>query len=191
MTDDEQHELVRILELDYEKTTKLVEGIVGSSFTIRGWSIALISALIGLTFQTQLWQVAVLATVVTILMGLMDGYHSWLYAKTLQHAQAVESVLRLYYAALARGADDPEARIEFQVAILAHRFGRFAEVQKFDIKALRDTRPRMMIPVLYGTLLICAVMSGGLVLYSKKHPTAKFECTAISGTTTVYMCQPK
>jgi len=191
MTETERAELVRILELDYEKTTKLVEGIVCSSFTIRGWGIALISALIGLTFQTQLWQVAVLATIVTVLIALMDGYHSWLYAKTFQHAQRVEHVLGLYYAALSRG-DDPDARRDFEVALLSHRFGRFTEIStKFAVKDLRDAQPRMMLLVLYGTFLICCAVSGALVLYSKKHPAAKFECTAISGTATAYFCQPK
>jgi hypothetical protein len=181
-----------VVELDYEKTTKVIEGIVGTSFTIRGWGIALISALIGLTFQTQFWQVAALALVVTLLIAFMDGYHSWLYAKTLQHAQNLERVLGLYYAALARGADDPAAHREFEVAILAHQFGRFAEIQKrFSLKSLRDARPRLILVILYGTLLSCAIVSGSLVLYSKKNPPMKFECTAVPRAANVYVCQPK
>jgi len=86
MKETGQPELVRVLELDYEKTTKLIEGIVSSSFTIRGWGIALISALIGLTFQAQRWEIAGLAIVVTFLIAFVDGYHSWLYAKVLRHA---------------------------------------------------------------------------------------------------------
>lgn len=36
MDDNTRKEIVRELELDYEKTTKAIEGIVTSSFTIRG-----------------------------------------------------------------------------------------------------------------------------------------------------------
>jgi len=90
MKETGQPELVRVLELDYEKTTKLIEDIVSSSFTIRGWGIALISALIGFTFQAQLWEIAGTAIVVTLLIAFVDGYHSWLYARILRHAQNVE-----------------------------------------------------------------------------------------------------
>lgn len=192
MKDLEQKEMLRVVELDYEKTIKLVEGIVATSFTIRGWGVALSSALSGWTFQTQFWQIAVLAVVVTLLIAFMDGYHSWLYAKTLQHAQALERVLGLYYAALARGEDDPAARREFEVAILAHQFGRFAEIQKkFGLRAFREARPRIILVVLYGTLLSCAIVSGTLVLLSKKPPSTKFECTAVPAAANVYVCQPK
>jgi hypothetical protein len=53
MNENTQKELVRVIELDYEKTTKEIKGIVSSSFTIRSWGIALISALIGFTLQTN------------------------------------------------------------------------------------------------------------------------------------------
>ena len=166
MSTKEQPELVRVLELDYEMTTKLVEGIVNSSFTIRGWGIALISALIGLTFQAQHWEIAVLAVVVTILIAFVDGYHSWLYAKVLRHAQNVEHILSLYYSFLARGEDDPDARRDYEVAIGAHKFGRFAEIQKFRLGALWDARPRVIIITLYVTLLVCALVSGTIVFFS-------------------------
>jgi hypothetical protein len=90
VNENTQKELVRVVELDYEKTTKQIESIVGSSFTIRGWGIALISALIGLTLQANHWGIAVLAVVVTLLIAFVDGYHSWLYAKVLQHANRIE-----------------------------------------------------------------------------------------------------
>ena len=76
MNATEKHELVRLLELDYEKTTKLIEGFVSSGFTIRGWGVALMSALIGLSVQSHLWPVAAFAAILTILLALIDGYHS-------------------------------------------------------------------------------------------------------------------
>ena len=192
MKEAERCELVRLLELDYERTTKLIEGVIGSSFTIRGWGIALSSALIGLTFQAQLWELAGLAIVVTLLIAFIDGYHSWLYAKTLRHATTIERVLGLYYASLARGDDDPEAVRDFEAAILAHQFGRFREIQKrFGLRALREARPRVVLLILYATLLACAVVSGGLVLISEKHPATRVECTTVSGAANVYLCKAK
>lgn len=190
MTDAERSELVRVLELDYEKTTKVIESVVGSSFTIRGWGIALISALIGLTFQTKLWELAGLGMVVTLLIAFVDCYHSWLYAKILRHATDVEHVLGLYYAALARGEDDPDASRDFEVAALAHRFGRFAEIQRFRLRALRDVRPRVIVLVLYLTLLICTIASGALVLFGQKDRAVRFECTPVPNTKNVYVCMP-
>jgi len=183
-------ELVRLVELDYEKTTKLIEGVVATSFTIRGWGIALISALIGFTFQTQHREIAVLAAVVTCLIAVMDGYHSWLYAKLLQQAQNAERVLSLHYTALSRGEDDPAARREFEVAILAHRFGRFAEIQRFSLKSFREIRPRVMFLGLYATLFACAALSFFIVGQLRK-PATTFECNSVKGVTNVYVCQPK
>jgi hypothetical protein len=190
MKDADRTELIRLLELDYEKTTKLIEGVVGTNFTIRGWGIALISALLGFTFQTQRWEIAVLAMVVTFLIAVMDGYHSWLYAKLLQQAQNVERVLGLHYSALSRGEDDPAARREFEIAILAHRFGRFAEIQKFGFKSFGTIRPRVVFLSLYGTLFAAAILSFFLVRELKK-PTATFECKAVQGAANVYVCRPK
>lgn len=179
MKETQQPEVVRVLELDYEMTTKLVEGLVSNSFTIRGWGIALISALIGLTFQAQRWEIAVLAIIVTILIAFVDGYHASLYAKVFRHAQNVEHVLSLYYSLLARGEDDPDAGRDYEVAIGAHKFGRFAEVRKFRFVNLRDARPRLVIIVLYATLLLCALVSGSLVFFADKNPSKNVTWTTI------------
>jgi hypothetical protein len=192
MNSDTQKELVRVVELDYEQTTKEIESIISSSFTIRGWGITLSSALIGLTFQAKQWRIAVLAAVVTLLIAFVDGYHSWLYAKVLQHANNIEIVMRYYYAFLARGDVDDQARIDFLGKLLAHRFGKFTEIRKgFTLSNLREARPRRVIVTLYGTLLVCATVSGVLAYSSKKHPAPSFGCTQLPGTTDVYVCKPK
>lgn len=192
MNPDTVKELVRVLEVDYEKTTKSIEGIISSSFIIRGWGIALSSALIGLTFQTEHWQIAVLAVVVTLLIAFVDGYHSWLYAKVLQHANNIETVMRYYYAFLARGDVDDQARIDFLGKLLSHRFGRFTEIRKgFKFSSLREARPRYVIVILYSTLLVCALTSGVLAFSSKNHPAPTFGCAPVPGATDVYVCKPK
>lgn len=192
MTDDTQKELVRVLELDYEKTTQAIENITSTSFTIRGWGITLITALIGLTFQEHYWEFAVLAVVVTLLIGLVNGYHSWLYAMVLQHANRIEYILRYYFAFLARGDADEEAQLDFRSKIMAHRFGRFSEIQKgFRFSDLLKARPRFVIVTLYLTLLTCAAVSGVIAYTSGKHPAPSFGCTLVQGASDTYVCKPK
>jgi hypothetical protein len=192
MNQADQTELITLLKDDDEKTAKLIEGIVGSTFTIRGWGVALVSALIGLTFQTHLWTVAALAIVATLLIGFIDGYHSWLYGVLLVHAQAVERVLTAYYSSLSRGEDDPQAREDFQVALIAHQFGRFNGVRKFRVRDLKRARPRIVILILYGALLASAASSGLIVHFSAKTPSEeKVECTPVSGSPRAFLCVKK
>jgi hypothetical protein len=193
MTDkDTVKELVRVLEVDYEKTTQAIDGVVGSSFTIRGWGITLSSALIGLTFQAQHWQFAALAVVVTLLIAFVDAYYSWLYAKVLQHANEIETVMRYYYAYLSRGDVDDDARTDFLAKILAHRFGRFTEIRKgFNLSSLREVRPRFVIVTLYATLVVCALVSGALAYSSGKSPAPNFACVQVPQSADAYICKPK
>jgi len=191
MKETTQKELLRVLELDYEKTTKEIEDILSSTFTIRGWGIALISALIGFTLQANHWGIAALAVVVTLLIAFVDGYHSWLYARVLRHANNIEAVIRYYYAFLARGDVDDQARIDFLAKIQAHRFGRFTEIKKsFTFSNLREARPGYVIVALYATLLLCATVSGVVAFWSNKHPAPTFGCTQIPGAANAYVCKP-
>jgi len=193
--DEKRKELVRELELDYEKTTKAIEGVVSSSFTVRGWGITLSSALIGFAFQNKLWQLSLLAVIVILLIALIDGYHSWLYAKVLQHANDIETTMRSYYAFLARGDVDPDTKRKFEVRIESHVFGRYTEInQKFGLSDLRDARPRLVLVALYGTLLACALASGILIYCSSKKAaasTTNLDCTPVAANANVYVCKPK
>jgi len=208
MTDDETHiegdhkmtadekrkELVRELELDYEKTTKTIDSIVGSSFTVRGWGITLSSALIGFAFQNKLWPLSLLAVVVILLIAFIDGYHSWLYAKVLQHANEIELILRAYYDFLARGDTDPDLKRDLEVKIELHRFGRYTDIdKKFSVGDLRDARPRLVLVALYGTLVACAIASGILIYSSsqKAAATTNLDCTPVAANANVYVCKPK
>jgi len=79
----------------------------------------------------------------------------------LLHANKIEEVMRLYFAYLARGDVDEEAKLDFLSKIMAHRFGRFTEIQKgFQFSNLREAQPRLVIVTLYATLLGCAIVSG-------------------------------
>ena len=129
---------------------------------------------------------------VTLLIAWVDGYHSWLYAKVLLHANNIEAILRYYYVYLARGDVDPQAWIDFQSKIQAHRFGKFIEIRKgFTFSDLKYARPRLLIVVLYSALLASAAVSGGLAYWSSKRPAPSFGCASIPGSSDTYVCKPK
>jgi len=163
-------EQLRVLELDYEKTTKLIEGIVGSSFyhSRMGNYSHLCSA--GFTFQARRWEIAALCRYCHHSLAFIDAYHSWLYAGVLRHAQRVEGVLSAYYAYLSRGDDDPAARRAYEVAIQSHQFEDSQKRKRFRLRALWYARPRKIIITLYLTLLLCAIASGVFVIFSDKNP---------------------
>jgi hypothetical protein len=189
--DKTQAELLRLVELDYEKTTKLTEGTISSGFTIRGWAITLTSALIGLAFQARLWQVAMLAAFLVLLFALVDGYHSWLYARALKQTASIEGILSAYFARLARGKDDPDATSEFEAALLAHQFGRFSQTQQFTLRSLWEARPKAVLLPLYAALLCGALVGAGLVAYLTQGPGAKLDCVRVPGQTELFRCTPK
>jgi len=145
-------------------------------------------------FPEQALALSALAVVI-LLLALVDGYHSWLYAKLLQHANNIETILRYYYAFLARGDVDPQAKRDFEVKIESHRFGRYSEInKKFSLADLRDARPRLVLVVLYGTLLACAVASGILIYSSSKRAaatTTNLDCTPVAAGANLYVCKPK
>src|SRR5690349_6560628 len=106
---DIRSEQVRLVELDYERTTKLTEGILASGINLRGWAVTLTLALIALAFERSLWPISALSIVLIFLLGIADAYYGWLYSEVLSHGLNAERLLHRYYAALSRGDDDPDA----------------------------------------------------------------------------------
>ncbi len=130
-------ELVRLVELDYERTAKFIEGVIGTSAAIRGLLVTAWLAVVTLAVNTSRWALAAVSLAVVIVFGLVDAYHSWLYHQALQHAIELESISRTYYAALARGGDDPDAEEDLEVHLQAHRLGVYSNLRRFRMKDLR------------------------------------------------------
>ena len=187
MTDAGRKELVRLLELDYERTTKLTEGVIQSGITFRGWSITLTLALVAVAFERQLWQLGLVAVVLIVLFGLADAYHGWVYAEAMAHAQGTERILHLYYASLSRGEDDPVAVEEFEDALFAYKFGSFAEMKRFRPKDLLKARPLFVFVVSYVTLLLVA-LGATLVIGLGGRDQSRMNCTEVAGMPGLYTC---
>src|SRR6266446_411908 len=97
---DERGELISLVKVDYEQTTRVVGGVAGTVYTIRGWGLTLWSGLIGLYFSGNDWRVAVAAAIALVGMAALDLYHSYLYSTLLTRARRLEEILAAYYAAL-------------------------------------------------------------------------------------------
>jgi len=150
-------ELVRLVELDYERTAKFIEGVIGTSAAIRGLLVTAWLAVVTLAVNTSRWALAAVSLAVVIVFGLVDAYHSWLYHQALQHAIELESISRTYYAALARGGDDPDAEEDLEVHLQAHRLGVYSNLRRFRMKDLRFARPRIFFQILYPALAVTSV----------------------------------
>lgn len=181
MTDDELKSALHLLEVDYERTTKLIEGVVSTSASIRGWTITLTVALLGIAFERQSWPLGASAIVLILMLALVDGYHSWLYAEALRHVSYVEKTLSLYYASLASDGD-PDARMAFDVQLRVHRLGPFGNLTTFTFRGLRHARPRILLVTLYGALLVIAAAATVTVAQSGRSAILTLSCSPVPNT---------
>lgn len=163
--EDAIKEMLRLLETDYDRTTKFIESCVTRTSAARGWAITISLALLGAGFDRRLWEISSLAIVVILGFALIDAYQSWLYQLALQHSKAIEAILRNYYARLARGEDDPDTVIEFEVSLEAHDLGLTSNLVRFQLATLRMVRPGFVFVVLYGLLLVAAIAATLLVAF--------------------------
>lgn len=163
MTDSgDRKELVRLVELDYERTAEFINGVTTTTATIRGWAITIWLAILGIGLDQELWQMALLAAVSASVFLLLDGYHAWLYSEALAHAAKLERLSGRYFDALGRGADDEDVELDFRVALQAHRFGMYRNFRRFRPKDLLFVKPyvffRFFYPFLIGTALLATLL---------------------------------
>ena len=158
---DTLKELIRVIELDYDRTAKVIDGVLGTSATIRGLLITAWVAVITLAFDVTRWALAAISIAIVVIFGLLDAYHSCLYQEALGHAEELEGISQAYYSAIALGEDDPDADFDLQVSLQAYanRFGVYHSLHRFTAKDLRFARPRIFFTILYPALLAVSVIS--------------------------------
>lgn len=156
-------ELVRVIELDFDRTSRFIDSLVGMSATIRGLLVSAWIALITLAFETSHWTLAAASFGVVVVFGLLDVYHSWLYDQALEHATELEGISGCYYNALARGSDDPDAQKDLEVKLRVDRFGTYRNLRKFRFgwkelaTTLSTAQSKIFFQVLYPTLLAASI----------------------------------
>lgn len=157
-------ELVRIVELDSERTAKFIEGVIGTSATLRGILLTAWVAVITLAFDTGRWTLAAASFGIVVVFGVLDAYHSWLYYQALGHAVKLEELSGWYHRALAKGLDKPRDDIDFQVKLQDDPFGLYNSLQgKFTWKDLGKARPQIFFQVLYPGLLAISIIASAVL----------------------------
>ncbi len=151
-----------MIQVDYERTAKFIESIIGFEMTIRGWAVTLWLGLLGFAFDRDLWQLGAPAVVVTAVLALVDAYHANLYSQAVQHARAIEDVSVMYFAFLNHGDDDPDALDELHVRLAGHRFGLYTDLWAFRFRDVKYARPavffRLVYPVMLALAAACALI---------------------------------
>lgn len=142
-----------LIEVDYESTRSLIDGVVRTSHALRGVGLTLSLALLTFAFQQSSLPIALCGLVAVVLFLYLDTYHGWLYAEGLKRAHELEHVLSLRYKALEREEDDPDVVLDLDVALAMHRFGQYSNIPRFKLRMLGRARPKSVYFSLYGILV--------------------------------------
>lgn len=153
MDDKAQAELLRLVEVEYDRTSKFIEGTVGIVTTVRGWAVTVWLALLGAALSEKLWEISVLAAVAPLVFMLVDAYHGSLYNQALLHAKDLERITGRHYAALSRGAAHSYAELNAQVALASHKYGLYSNLREFRWSDLLRSRPRVFVRVFYPVMI--------------------------------------
>jgi hypothetical protein len=159
---DDQKEMLRLVELEYERTTKFIEGSVGLTTSIRGWAITVWAALIGVAFSQRVWELPFLAVIAIAAFAVVDAYYSSLYKQALLRARALERVTGKHYDALARGKDNPRAMAAAAASLAANSYGFYTNLRALRPRDLVSKAPRVFLAV-YSVLAVAAIVSAPLV----------------------------
>lgn len=156
LTKANREELVRLLEREYDNTTTFIQGVVGTSFTIRGWAVAAWGALLGIAADQSSWEFALFALLAVAGFATVDAYHSWLYAVALTYSTSLERATSTYYKLMLRGEDDQDARKDFEIEARNLKTGLFRYMPRFGTSQLGKVRPKWFFTIFYPSLMVIA-----------------------------------
>ncbi len=154
MKDADRKEMLQLVEAEYDRTTKFIEGTVGTTTSIRGWAITVWAALLGAAFSTKLPVLAYLGFLAVVAFALVDTYYSSLYVQTLTRARELERITNEHFDALARGEDNPRLRPAADAALAAHSYGLYT-----NMRVVAWKKPQMFFWI-YMALALIAIVAG-------------------------------
>ena len=156
---DTVKELVRLVELDYDRTAKFIDGVLGTSATIRTLLITAWVAVLTLAFDTSRWDLGAVSFAIIVVFGVLDAYHSTLYQRALEHAVEREGASQSYYETLIFGDDYPDANANLIADLELQEFGVYRNIHKVSTADLRSARPQILFSVLYPALLAVSLIA--------------------------------
>ena len=153
MNEAERKEMLRLVELDYQRTSDLIERLTGIGTALRGGAITAWVAIIAFAVSGKPVY-GLLASVVAATIWITDGYNAFLYDSAADHARIVERISALYYGALARSADDVDAFDDVDVALAGLRFGLYTNLGRHHLRDIWFANPRVVFRILYPILIV-------------------------------------
>ena len=174
----DKEKLAKLIDVEYERTAKFIDGITGTTATIRGWAVTIWLAVIGVAFGQSTWELAGLAAVVAAVFFVIDGYHAWLYGEALSRANELERLNAAYYDSFGRSAGDKDAERDLRVRLQAHRFGLYRNFIRFRLRDLLFVRPWVFFRLFYPLLVL--VGAGSAALIAHDHQDNPPTCKAVS-----------
>ena len=151
-------ELVRLLENEYESTAKFIQGVISTSFTVRGWAVTAWGVLLGIAANRESWEFALFAFLVVVGLAALDAYHAWLYGVALSYVTTVERAISAHYKAVARGGDDPDAALDFEIDARTLNLGLYRHFPRLSFREVKRVRPKWFFTVFYPSLLVIALI---------------------------------
>jgi hypothetical protein len=152
----ERKELNALIDREHDLALKFVDGVVASSFTIRGWAITGWGALLGFAVQQNQVRFAYVAIGAISAFYVIDAYHGWLYAEAVRYVRSIERLIELRYKLLARG-DDADLEQDLEIELRVFRPGMLSQLQHFHLRSIWSARPALVYRVFYPSLVLVAV----------------------------------
>jgi hypothetical protein len=156
MSDARTTELVRLIERESDQASEFIRSVVGTTSTMRGWSVTAWLAVLGVAIDKGSAGLALLAGFVVLPFALLDLYHSWLYSEALNHVRALEKVSAAYFSMVELGEDDEDLELDFEAKVGAFKFGLYRNFKKFQLSEVRRARPGLVFRLFYPGLIIGA-----------------------------------
>jgi hypothetical protein len=178
-TPTERERLMPLIDLEYDRTAKFIDGVTATAATIRGWAVTVWLALLGVAFDHSVWELGALAAILAAVFLVMDGYHAWLYGEAMLRVTALERLEGANYDVLGRRAGDPDAEADLRIELEGHRFGLYRNFTRFRFRDLRYVRPYVFFRVFYPFLAVVGI-STALYIHSESGAPAPV-CTAVRG----------
>jgi hypothetical protein len=153
----DKEKLAKLIDVEYERTAKFIDGVSSTTATIRGWAVTIWLAVIGVAFSQSTWELAGLAAVVALVFLVIDGYHAWLYGEALARANELERLSGAYYDSFGRLAGDNDAETDLRVRLETHVFGLYRNFKRFRPRDLWFVRPWVFFRLFYPLLVVIGV----------------------------------
>jgi hypothetical protein len=158
MSHNSQEEILRLIQLDLDRTGSFIAGLMERQAAARGLAVTIWAAVLGFAFDRLAWELGLLAAAAVVVFSFLDGYYTLLYMDAREHSGRLENIVAAYCKSLVR-PDDEDTVEDLQVDLEAYQFGLYRRLTLFRVKDLLKVRKRVMFRVFYPFLAIAAVLA--------------------------------